>query len=83
MTVRYEASGYVKDDDAREWNADELLKSYREGTEASNEERVKLGGAGHRDHRLGREAGLRRRRAPPGVGHVVARQGRQRRRPQA
>lgn len=43
MTVRYEASGYVKDDDAREWNADDLLKSYREGTEASNEERVKLG----------------------------------------
>jgi uncharacterized membrane-anchored protein len=43
MTVRYEASGYVKDDDAKEWNADELLQSYREGTEASNEERVKLG----------------------------------------
>jgi uncharacterized membrane-anchored protein len=43
MTVRYEAAGYVKDDDAREWNADELLKSYREGTEASNDERVKLG----------------------------------------
>ena len=43
MTVRYEASGYVKDDDAREWHADDLLKSYRDGTEASNEERVKLG----------------------------------------
>ena len=43
MTVRYEASGYVKDDDARDWNADELLKSYREGTDASNDERVKLG----------------------------------------
>jgi uncharacterized membrane-anchored protein len=43
MTVRYEASGYVKDDDAKEWNADDLLKSYRDGTEASNEERVKLG----------------------------------------
>jgi uncharacterized membrane-anchored protein len=43
MTVRFEASGYVKDDDAREWNADDLLQSYREGTEASNEERVKLG----------------------------------------
>ena len=43
MTVRFEASGYVKDDDAREWNADELLKSYREGTEASNAERVKMG----------------------------------------
>lgn len=43
MTVRFEKSGYVKDDDARDWNADDLLKSYREGTEASNEERVKLG----------------------------------------
>jgi uncharacterized membrane-anchored protein len=43
MTVRYEASGYVKDDDAKDWNADDLLKSYREGTEASNEERVKMG----------------------------------------
>ncbi|MGA0611577.1 DUF2167 domain-containing protein [Caldimonas sp. KR1-144] len=44
MTVRYEKSGYIKDDDAKDWNADDLLKSYREGTEASNEERVKMGG---------------------------------------
>jgi uncharacterized membrane-anchored protein len=43
MTVRYEASGHIKDDDAKDWNADDLLKSYREGTEASNEERVKMG----------------------------------------
>ena len=43
MTVRYEPSGYIKDDDAKEWNADELLKGYREGTEASNDERVKMG----------------------------------------
>lgn len=43
MTVRYEASGHIQDDDAKEWNADDLLKSYREGTEASNEERVKMG----------------------------------------
>jgi uncharacterized membrane-anchored protein len=43
MTVRYEAAGYVKDDDAREWNADDLLKSYRQGTEAGNQERAKLG----------------------------------------
>ncbi len=44
VTVRFEPAGYVKDDDAKDWNADELLKTYREGTEASNEERVKLGG---------------------------------------
>lgn len=43
MTIRYEGSGYVKDDDAKEWNADDLLKSYREGTAASNEERTKMG----------------------------------------
>lgn len=43
MVVRYEASGYVKDDDAREWNADDLLSSFRKGTEASNEERRKMG----------------------------------------
>ncbi len=45
ITVRFEDSGFIKDDDARDWNVDELLKSYREGTEASNEERVKMGGA--------------------------------------
>lgn len=43
MTVRYEDSGHIKDDDAKDWNADDLLKSYKEGTEASNEERVKMG----------------------------------------
>lgn len=42
-TLRYIASGYVKDGDAKEWKADELLSSYREGTEASNEERKKMG----------------------------------------
>lgn len=41
--IRYEASGYIKDDDARDWNADELLTSYREGTEAANAERRKMG----------------------------------------
>jgi uncharacterized membrane-anchored protein len=43
MTVRYEAAGYIKDDDAKEWNADELLKSYRDGTDEANKERAKLG----------------------------------------
>lgn len=41
--LRFEKSGYIKDDDAKDWNADDLLQSYREGTEASNEERVKMG----------------------------------------
>ncbi|MBT9456224.1 MAG: DUF2167 domain-containing protein [Burkholderiaceae bacterium] len=43
MTVRYEAAGYIKDDDAKDWKADELLQSYREGTAESNKEREKLG----------------------------------------
>ncbi len=42
-TLRYIASGHVKDGDAKEWKADELLASYREGTEAGNEERKKMG----------------------------------------
>lgn len=42
-TLRYEKSGYIKDDEARDWNVDELLKSYREGTEAANAERAKMG----------------------------------------
>lgn len=39
VSVRYDASGYVEDDDAREWDADELLRSLKDGTEAGNEER--------------------------------------------
>ncbi|PTT90566.1 DUF2167 domain-containing protein [Pelomonas sp. HMWF004] len=42
-TLRYIASGYVKDGDAKEWKADELLASYKEGTEASNDARKKMG----------------------------------------
>jgi len=43
MTVDHTAEGFVKDDDAKNWNADEMLKSLREGTEAQNEERQKMG----------------------------------------
>lgn len=46
VIVRYEDAGYIKDDDAKDWNADDLLKSYREGTEAANEERAKMGTPG-------------------------------------
>ncbi|WP_077038376.1 DUF2167 domain-containing protein [Pelomonas sp. KK5] len=42
-TLRYIASGYIKDGDAKEWDADDMLKSFREGTEAANEERAKMG----------------------------------------
>jgi uncharacterized membrane-anchored protein len=39
VTIRFEKAGYVKDDEAREWNADELLENLKEGTEAGNAER--------------------------------------------
>ena len=41
--VKFVKEGYIKDDDAKEWNADDLLKSLKEGTEAANEERAKRG----------------------------------------
>ena len=45
-TVEFRDSGYVKDDDAKTWNADDLLKSYREGTDEGNKEREKMGAPG-------------------------------------
>ena len=41
VTVRYEDSGYVKDDE--KIDADELLKAMKEGTEEANKERVAHG----------------------------------------
>ena len=43
VDITYEASGYVKDDDAKNWNADELLTSLKEGTEAGNVDRKERG----------------------------------------
>src|SRR5262249_60924946 len=43
VAVTYHASGYIKDDDARHWDADKLLQSLKDGTEAANEERAKAG----------------------------------------
>jgi uncharacterized membrane-anchored protein len=39
VAMRYLKSGYIKDDDAKEWKTDELLKNLKEGTEESNQER--------------------------------------------
>lgn len=39
MVVSYDGAGYIKDDDAKDWDADELLDSLKEGTEAANEDR--------------------------------------------
>lgn len=43
VSLDFEDAGYIKDDDARDWNADELLESLKEGTEAGNEQREQLG----------------------------------------
>jgi uncharacterized membrane-anchored protein len=43
VVATYEKSGYIKDDDAKNWNADDMLKSIQEGTEAANEERKSQG----------------------------------------
>ncbi|MBS0379168.1 MAG: DUF2167 domain-containing protein [Proteobacteria bacterium] len=43
VSVDFDPAGYVKDDDARHWDADKLLTSLRDGTEAANEERQKRG----------------------------------------
>lgn len=42
-TVRFVSSGYIKDDDAKNWDADELLKSLQAGTEESNVHRAEQG----------------------------------------
>jgi uncharacterized membrane-anchored protein len=43
VTIDYRDSGHVKDDDAKSWNADELLQSLKDGTEASNKQRTERG----------------------------------------
>jgi uncharacterized membrane-anchored protein len=43
FVVNYEALGYVKDDDAKDMNYDDLLKQIKEDIKVENEERKKLG----------------------------------------
>lgn len=43
VTMDYEPAGYIKDDDAKDWDADELLDSLKQGTEAANEHRKEIG----------------------------------------
>jgi uncharacterized membrane-anchored protein len=43
ISVTYFKSGYVRDDDAKDWKADELLKNIREGTEEQNKSRQERG----------------------------------------
>ncbi|HEY5809452.1 MAG TPA: DUF2167 domain-containing protein, partial [Povalibacter sp.] len=43
VTVDFEDSGYIKDDEARDWDADGLLENLKEGTEEGNKHRIKVG----------------------------------------
>ncbi len=43
MTVEHKAVGFVKDDDAKNWNADKLLQSIKDGTEEVNKRRIDQG----------------------------------------
>ena len=37
--IKYEASGYIRDDDAKNWNVDDLFNSLKQGTEEANKDR--------------------------------------------
>lgn len=43
VSVDYDPAGYIEDEDAKHWNADELLNNIKEGTEAGNKRRVQMG----------------------------------------
>jgi uncharacterized membrane-anchored protein len=43
VVARNIKAGYIKDDDARDWKADEMLASIKEGTEETNKERRSRG----------------------------------------
>jgi uncharacterized membrane-anchored protein len=43
VVIRYIKEGYIKDDDAKNWNADELLKNLKDGVEESNKDRSARG----------------------------------------
>lgn len=43
VSVQYDPAGYIKDDDAKHWDADKLLQTLKDGTEAANADRVGAG----------------------------------------
>jgi uncharacterized membrane-anchored protein len=43
VSTRFIKEGYIKDDDAKNWDADELLTSIKEGTAQSNKDRADRG----------------------------------------
>jgi uncharacterized membrane-anchored protein len=43
VATRYVKEGYIKDDDAKNWNADDLLQNLKDGTEEANKDRATRG----------------------------------------
>lgn len=43
MAIQFEKSGHIQDDDARDWNVDDLLKSVSDSTERGDAERRRQG----------------------------------------
>lgn len=43
VAVDYEPSGYIKDEDAKDWDSDELLQNLKDGTEEGNKHRASIG----------------------------------------
>lgn len=43
VILEYTDSGYIKDDDAKDWNADDLLKDLKAGTDEANKDRAARG----------------------------------------
>lgn len=43
VTVDFEDSGYIKDEEARDWDADGLLENLKDGTEEGNKHRINVG----------------------------------------
>ncbi len=43
IIAQYQMSGYISDDDAKDWNAEEMLESIKTSTEEANKERVSRG----------------------------------------
>lgn len=43
VVIKFAPAGYIKDDEAKDWNADELLQNLKDGTEQGNQERADRG----------------------------------------
>ena len=43
VSLNYDPAGYIKDDDAKHWDAGKLLQSIKDGTEAGNADRERAG----------------------------------------